>query len=76
MAIKKTPVKSTIKTTAKVKDFKRAVKKEATYIGQEGKVLGTKVGTRWGKASTEEKVYTILGILLLIWGLYVLKTMI
>jgi len=75
MAVKKTPVKK-VATSAKVSAFKNVVKTEAKVIGKEGKDLGHKVGTRWETSSTEEKVYTILGILLLIMGLYVLRQLI
>lgn len=75
MAIKKKPVKKTT-STVKVNEIKKAVKKEAKVIGKEGQVIWAKLGTRWENSSTEEKIYTILGILLLIWGLYVLKSLI
>jgi len=81
MAVKKTPVKKVATstksaTTTKVNNFKKVVKEEAKVIGKEGKELSHKVGTRWETSSTEEKVYTILGILLLIFGLYFLKQVI
>jgi hypothetical protein len=76
MAVKKTPVKKIVFNKAKVNNFKKVVKTEAGVIGKESKELGKKVGTRREHSSTEEKVYTILGIILLILGLYTLKTMI
>ena len=82
MAVKKTPVKKVTfnkdlgPAKAKVNDFKKAVKEEAKVIGKEGKELGHKVGTRRENATTEEKVYTVLGVILLILGLYVLRQMI
>jgi uncharacterized membrane protein len=75
MAVKKTPVKK-VATATKVNNFKKVVKEEANVIGKEGKELSNKVGTRREHSSTEEKVYTILGIILLVLGLYTLKTMI
>lgn len=75
MAVKKTSVKK-VATSAKVNNFKKVVKAEAKVIGKEGKELSHKVGTRRETSSTEEKVYTILGILLLIFGLYFLKQVI
>jgi hypothetical protein len=74
MAVKKTPVKKA--APSKVNEFKKVVKAEAKVISKEGKDLGHKVGTRRETSSTEEKVYTILGILLLIFGLYFLKQVI
>lgn len=75
MAVKKAPLKKTF-TTSNASNFKRAVKTEAKVIEKEGKVISHKVGTRWGTSSTEEKVYTILGIILLVIGLYFLKQVI
>jgi hypothetical protein len=77
MAVKKTPVKKVAPSkTTKASAFKKTVKAEAKVISKEGKELGHKVGTRWEHASTEEKVYTILGIILLVFGLYFLKQVI
>jgi len=76
MAVKKTPVKKLTINRAKVNNFKKVVKAEAKVIGKESKEFGHKVGTRRETSNTEEKVYTILGILLLIFGLYVLRQMI
>lgn len=81
MAVKKTPVTSVltrkkVAAPSKVNNFKKVVREEAKVLGKEGKDLGHKVGTRWETSTTEEKVYTILGILLLILGLYVLRQMI
>ncbi|PJA49282.1 MAG: hypothetical protein CO170_00065 [candidate division SR1 bacterium CG_4_9_14_3_um_filter_40_9] len=76
MAVKKTPIKKVAFNKAKVNNFKKVVKAEARVIGKEGKEFGHKVGTRRETSNTEEKVYTILGILLLIFGLYVLRQMI
>lgn len=76
MAVKKIPVKKVAAIPTKANDLKKAVKEEAKVIGKGSKEFGQKVGTRWEHSSTEEKVYTILGILLLILGLYVLRQMI
>ena len=78
------PAKKIVKKTTspagvvetKVKAFAKSVEKEADFVTGESKELGTKIWSRWTVASTEEKIYTIIGILLLIWGLYVLKGMI
>jgi hypothetical protein len=74
-------VAKTTKATAtnvekKVKAFAKSVEKEAEVVRDESKEIGTKIGSRREVSSTEEKVYTILGILLLIRGLFVLKGMI
>lgn len=71
---KKAPAKSAVEVKAKA--FAKSVEKEAKEITAEGKEFGSKIGNRWNVASTEEKVYTIIGILLLIFGLYVLRNMI
>lgn len=65
MVIQKAAVKKVL-NSPKVTAFKKSVKKEATELSKEGKIIGTKVSTRWGTASNEEKIYTILGIILLI----------
>lgn len=78
MAVKKKPIKRAWAklTTKKVNQIKKTVKAEARIIGKEGKEFTHKVGTRWDHSSTEEKIYTILGIILLILGLYILRQMI
>ncbi|MBU0626613.1 hypothetical protein KKG31_05125 [Patescibacteria group bacterium] len=78
MAVQKKPIKKVAPktTTKKVNQIKKTVKAEAKIIGKEGKELTHKVGTRWEHSGTEEKIYTILGIILLILGLYVLRQMI
>ena len=76
--IKKTAVKKTVSSVEnKVKSFAKNVEKEAKVrFGQESKEIGSKIGARREVSSTEEKLFTILGILLLILGLYVLRNMI
>ncbi len=81
MVAKKTVKKASSKAAVwsvetKVKAFAKSVEKEADYVKGEGKELGSKIWSRWHVASTEEKIYTIIGILLLVWGLYVLRGMI
>jgi hypothetical protein len=72
--VKKVVKKASIETMEKkVKAFAKSVEKEAKVVGGEGKQIGTKIGSRREVSSTEEKVYTILGILLLVRGLFVLK---
>ena len=61
----------------KVKSFARNVEHEAKQrFGEETKEIGGKIGARREVSSTEEKIFTIIGILLLIFGLYVLRNMI
>lgn len=80
MPAKKTVKKAASKDVAvmekKVKAFAKSVEKEAKYVKGEGKEIWTKIWSRRHVAGTEEKIYTILGILLLIRGLFVLKGMI
>ena len=73
-AAKKAPAKVTVEQ--KAKSFAKNVEKEAKVIGAESKEIGSKIGNRRESATTEERAFTILGILLLIFGLYVLKEMI
>ena len=74
----KKPVKKTTaaKVETKVKAFAKSVEKEAKTVQKDSEELGSKIGSRRQVASTEEKIYTIIGILLLIRGLYVLRGMI
>ncbi len=77
--IKKTPAsKAPIKSSVeqKAKTFAKSVEKEAKVISKESKELGSKIWTRREVSSSEEKVYTIIGIILLIFGLYALRQMI
>jgi len=60
----------------KAKSFAKNFEKEARVIKTESRELGSKIGTRREVSSTEEKMFTIIGIILLIFGLYVLRNMI
>ena len=60
----------------KVKAFAKSVEKEADYVTGESKEFGNKIWSRRQVASTEEKIYTIIGIVLLIWGVYSLKQLV
>lgn len=76
------PAKKTIKKTVsaietKAKAFAKNVEKEAKEkFGKETKEIGTKIGARREASTTEEKVFTIIGIILLIIGLYMLRNII
>jgi hypothetical protein len=77
--IKKAPAKrSWVKSSVelKAKAFAKNFESEARVIKSESKEIGSKIGTRREVSSTEEKLFTILGIILLIFGLYVLRNMI
>ncbi|MFA7717510.1 MAG: hypothetical protein WC875_02250 [Candidatus Absconditabacterales bacterium] len=75
--VKKTDNKVTVANVEKkAKLFAKSVEKEAKVVKAEGKEIGTKIGARREVSSTEEKIYTILGILILIRGLYILRGMI
>lgn len=81
MPAKKSVKKTAKKTTAdvvetKVKSFAKSVEKEAKTVQRDSKELGTKIGSRRQVASTEEKIYTVIGVLLLVRWLYVLRGMI
>lgn len=72
-----TVTKKTVSTVeTKAKDFAKNFEKEAKVIKAESKEIGSKIGTRRELSSTEEKMFTIIGIILLILGLYVLRNMI
>lgn len=74
---KKAPAKTVVKTAEKKFDeVKKQFKEEAKFVQEESKVIASGIGKWWDRSSTEEKIYTILGIIALIWGLYVLKNMI
>lgn len=76
-AAKKPVAKNVVKTAEKkIDEVKKQFKEEAKFVKEEGKVIASGIWTWWEKSSTEEKIYTILGIIALIWGLYVLKNMI
>jgi hypothetical protein len=75
--IKKAAVKKAVSSVElKAKTFAKTFEKEAKVIKSESKEIGSKIGARREVSTTEEKMFTILGILLLIFGLYVLRNMI
>lgn len=80
--VTKKPAKKVVKKVSawavetKVKSFAKSVEKEADYVKGESKELGNKIWSRRQVASTEEKIYTIIGIVLLIWGVYSLKQLV
>ena len=74
---KKAPIKKTVSAVEmKAKSFAKDVEKEAKVVAKEGKEIGSKIGNRREVASTEEKIFTIIGIVLLVFGLYTLRNMI
>jgi hypothetical protein len=76
MVFKKAAAKKTAKKVDldhKVSDFKSTVKKEAKIVGEESKIIATGIGKRRHTSTPEEKLFTILGIILLIRGLYRVK---
>lgn len=69
-AAKKATVKSTVsKVEKKVKQIESQFEEEAKEIKKESKERGNKISARRHTSSTEEKVYMILGIILLVRGL-------
>jgi len=72
--IKKTAVKKAVSTVeTKAKTFAKNFEKEAKVIKSEGKEFGSKIGTRREVATTEEKIFTIIGIILLIGWIYYMR---
>lgn len=69
--VKKAPAKKT-SVEAKAKSFAKNVEKEAKVLTAEGKVIGSKIGTRRERSTSEEKVFMVLGIMALIRGLSIL----
>ncbi|MFZ2150820.1 MAG: hypothetical protein WAZ12_04145 [Candidatus Absconditicoccaceae bacterium] len=59
----------------KFQTVKKTVQTEAKFVEKESKEIATGVGRRWKVSSSEEKIYTIVGIILLLLGLYVLRNM-
>jgi hypothetical protein len=59
---KKTSTPSNVKSSveAKAKTFAKNIEKEAKVIKNEGKVIGSKIGTRRERANTEEKIFMVL----------------
>ncbi|MEI6425933.1 MAG: hypothetical protein WCO66_01130 [Candidatus Absconditabacteria bacterium] len=77
---KKPTAKAVAKTTVtqvekKLDEAKKQIHVEAKFVQEESKELATGISKWWNNSSTEEKIYTILGIFALIWGLYVLSDM-
>lgn len=69
--------KSANTAEANAKNFAKNVEKEAKVLfNEETKELGSKIWNRRETASNEEKVSTIIGIVVLILGLYFLRDMI
>lgn len=69
-AAKKATVKSTVsKVEKKVKNIETQFETEAKEIKKESKERGNKISARRHTSSTEEKIYMILWIILLIRGL-------
>jgi hypothetical protein len=60
----------------KLDEAKKQIHVEAKFVQEESKELATGVAKWWNHSSSEEKIYTILGIFALIWGLYVLRSMV
>jgi len=71
---KKTPTPSNVKSSveAKAKTFAKNIEKEAKVIKNEGKVIGSKIGTRRERANTEEKIFMVLWVIAMIRGLSIL----
>lgn len=69
--VKKSPARKSVEV--KVKSFAKDVEKEAKVIKSEGKEIGGKIGARREMSSTEEKIFTIIGIILLIIGIYYMR---
>ncbi len=72
--LRKAPAKKSVELKAKA--FAKNFEKEARVFKSESKELGSKIGIRREVSNTEEKIFTIIGIILLIFGLYVLRNMI
>jgi len=71
---KKTSTPSNVKSSveAKAKTFAKNIEKEAKVIKNEGKVIGSKIGTRRERANTEEKIFMVLWVIAMIRGLSIL----
>ncbi len=78
VAAKKIPAKKTVtkKLEANFDEVKKQIEEEAKFVKEESKQVMGGIEKWWHKSSTEEKIFTILGIIALIWGLYVLRGMI
>lgn len=60
------------KVDDKVNQVRNIVREEAKFVEKESKEIATWLGKRWKNSSTEEKVYSVVWIILLIIGLYIL----
>lgn len=69
---KKVAAKKPANFEKKVDDFASNVKKEAKFVSKEGKVIATWIWSWWHTSSNEMKIYTVIGALLIVWGLYIL----
>lgn len=69
--VKKAPAKKA-PIEAKAKAFAKNVEKEAKVLTQEGKIIGSKIGNRRERSSTEEKAFMVLWAIALIRGLSIL----
>ena len=73
----KKPIKKAVSTVEnKAKAFASNFEKEAKVIKAESKEVGSKIWARRELSTTEEKMFTIIGIILLIWGIYQLKELV
>ncbi len=70
---KKAPARTVSSVELKAKAFAKNFEKEAKVFKDEGKKIGGKIGARREVASSEEKAFTIIGIILLILGIYYMK---
>lgn len=69
---KKVAAKKPANFEKKVDVFTSNVKKEAKFVSKEGKVIATGIWSWWHTSSSEMKTYTVIGIILMIRGLYIL----
>ena len=74
--VEKTVKDVEVKVEKKVQEVKKQVADEVEFVKGESKELASGIGRWWESASGEEKAYTILGIIALLLGLYVLRNMI
>ena len=71
----KKPIQKKVNFDKKFQDVKKTVQTEAKFVEKESKEIATWVGRRWKVSSSEEKIYTIVGVILLLLWLYVLRQM-
>jgi len=70
--INKTPAKKTSAVEIKAKTLAKNFETEAKVIKSESKEIGSKIGGRRERSSTEEKIFMILGGIAIIRGLSIL----